>query len=92
MCEFSSALIDHWARLTLIDSVFNPPRARNPELSQTVNGLDVTRSYQFSFCLTPYQNFQGVSSCQLDNLANDNVVFTKSFSAADALGSANAVK
>jgi hypothetical protein len=81
-----------WTRLTLIESVMNPSRDRNPELSQTVNGLDVNRSYQFSFWLTPYTHFQNVASCQLDILANDNVVYTRSFGAADALGSGIAVK
>jgi hypothetical protein len=70
----------------------NPSRGENPELSQTVNGLDVNRSYQFGFWLAPYAYFQNVVSCQLDVLANDIVVYTRSFSAADALGSVTAVE
>ena len=65
----------------------------NAELSQTVNGLDTNRLYQFSFWLSPYSTFAAnLASCQLDILANDNVVYTRMFGAADALGTAIAVR
>lgn len=56
-----------------------------------MDGLDTSRLYQFSFWLSPYQLFSNVGSCQLDILADDNVVFTRIFGAADALGTASVV-
>ena len=65
----------------------------NAELSQTVNGLDTNRLYQFSFWVSPYTTFAAnLASCQLDILANDNVVYTRVFGAADALGAAIGVR
>lgn len=65
----------------------------NAELFQTVNGLDTNRLYQFSFWVSPYTTFAAnLASCQLDILANDNVVYTRVFGAADALGPAIGVR
>lgn len=65
----------------------------NAELFQTVNGLDTNRLYQFSFWVSPYTTIAAnLASCQLDILANDNVVYTRVFGAADALGPAIGVR
>ena len=67
----------------------NPRDSQTNELSQTVDGLDTNRLYQFSFWLAPYSTLAAsVASCQLDILANNNVVYTRVFGAADATGTA----
>ena len=71
----------------------SPKSGVNSELYQTVGSLDTNRLYNFSFWLTPYSTFAAnVASCQLDILANDNVVYTRVFGAADALGRGIAVR